>query len=64
MAIIAGTGLSRHRAASGAKAAVAEFSSYTGLPWRIDEVSLDIMLATLLAAREEACSCRQHGEPA
>lgn len=41
-----------------------EFSSYTGLPWRIDEVSLDIMLATLLAAREEACSCRQHGEPA
>jgi len=41
-----------------------EFSSYTGLPWRIDAVSLDTLLATLLEAREEACSHRLHEEPA
>ncbi|MSM38508.1 MAG: DUF1638 domain-containing protein [Geobacter sp.] len=41
-----------------------EFSSYTGLPVRIDTVSLDTMLATLLAAREEACSEGQHEESA
>ncbi|MBI5656546.1 MAG: DUF1638 domain-containing protein [Geobacter sp.] len=41
-----------------------EFSSYTGLPWRIEAVSLDTMLANLLAAQEDACSHRQHEEPA
>lgn len=30
------------------------FSSYTGLPWRVDAVSLEQMLATLLAARGQA----------
>lgn len=31
-----------------------EFSSYTGLPWRLEKVTLDTMLATLLAARTKA----------
>jgi hypothetical protein len=30
------------------------FSSYTGLPWRVDAVPLDAMLAELLAARDKA----------
>lgn len=33
---------------------LAEFSSYTGLPWRTETVTLDCMLAALLAARAEA----------
>lgn len=31
-----------------------EFSSYTGLPWRVEGVTLDNMLAALLAARDQA----------
>jgi hypothetical protein len=31
-----------------------DFSSYTGLPWRVECVTLDHMLASLLAARDEA----------
>lgn len=31
-----------------------EFSSYTGLPWRVEKVTLDTMLASLLAARTKA----------
>ncbi len=33
---------------------LAEFSSYTGLPWRVETVSLDTMLATLLEAQAAA----------
>ena len=32
-----------------------EFASYTGLPWRVETVSLDTMLASLLAAQTQAC---------
>ncbi|MBT0663681.1 DUF1638 domain-containing protein [Geobacter pelophilus] len=31
-----------------------EFSTYTGLPWRVEAVSLDTMLAALMSARTEA----------
>ena len=31
-----------------------DFSSYTGLPWRVEGVTWDHMLAALLAARDEA----------
>lgn len=31
-----------------------EFAAYTGLPWRVEAVSLDTMLSALLAARAEA----------
>ncbi|MDD5284290.1 MAG: DUF1638 domain-containing protein [Desulfuromonadaceae bacterium] len=31
-----------------------EFSSYTGLPWRVESVALDCMLAELLEARSKA----------
>jgi hypothetical protein len=40
------------------------FSSYTGLPWRVDAVSLDAMLATLLAARAKACGGATKGNTA
>ncbi|MBJ6726349.1 DUF1638 domain-containing protein [Geomesophilobacter sediminis] len=30
------------------------FSSYTGLPWRVEAVDLDVMLESLLAARAES----------
>ncbi len=39
-----------------------EFSSYTGLPLRIESVSLDSMLESLLAAQSEACSHKPHEE--
>jgi len=34
---------------------LAEFSSYAGLPWRVDRVTLDTMLSSLLSAQAEAC---------
>lgn len=36
------------------EAQMADFASYTGLPWRVEEVSLDYMLSSLLAAQAEA----------
>lgn len=33
---------------------MAEFSLYSGLPWRVEKVTLDCMLATLLEAQKEA----------
>lgn len=33
-----------------------EFSTYTGLPWRVEAVSLDNLLASLLVARGEAAN--------
>lgn len=39
-----------------------EFSAYTGLPWRVEAVSLDNMLASLLAARAEAISIKPQEE--
>ena len=41
-----------------------EFSSFSGLPWRVETVSLDRMLALLLAARVEAESLALHRESA
>ena len=38
------------------------FSSYTGLPWRVDAVSLDVMLASLRIAREKATVAATQGE--
>jgi len=38
------------------------FSSYTGLPWRVDSITLDEMLVSLLAAREKACLAAPLGE--
>lgn len=35
-----------------------EFSTYTGLPWRIEAVSLDNMLAALRSARAEALNLK------
>jgi hypothetical protein len=32
------------------------FSAYAGLPWRVEAVSLDILLASLLEARSEAAN--------
>ncbi len=39
-----------------------EFSTYSGLPWRVETVTLDSMLTALLAARAEAKFCRVAGE--
>ena len=36
---------------------MAEFSAYTGLPWRVETVTLDCMLAVLLAAQDGAKVC-------
>lgn len=41
-----------------------EFSSYTGLPWRVEAVSLDNMRASLLAARSEAVDLTSQGKSA
>jgi hypothetical protein len=38
-----------------------QFAEYTGLPWRVEEVTLDTMLQTLLDARTEA-DIREHYE--
>ena len=43
---------------------LAEFSSYSGLPWRVEAVSLDNMLSSLLAAQAEACILASHPETA
>jgi hypothetical protein len=40
------------------------FSSYTGLPWRVDTVALDAMLSSLLSTRAGACSELSEGSPA
>jgi hypothetical protein len=40
------------------------FSAYTGLPWRVDVVELDAMLASLLATRAKECSELSEGRPA
>ena len=39
------------------------FASYAGLPWRVEEVSLDDMLGSLLAARAEAGNLPAAGSP-
>jgi hypothetical protein len=39
-----------------------EFSAYTGLPWRVERVFLDTMLATLLAAQGESLKKKPAGE--
>ncbi len=38
---------------------MAAFSAYTGLPWRVETVALDCMLAALLAAQAEAKICTE-----
>ena len=41
-----------------------EFSSYTGLPWRVEKIPLDNFLEALLTARAEACILPPHEDMA
>jgi Protein of unknown function (DUF1638) len=34
-----------------------EFSAFSGLPWRVEKVALDLMLAALLQAQADAMTC-------
>lgn len=43
---------------------MAEFSAYSGLPWRIETVTLDCMLAALLEAQAKAGISKPDGESA
>jgi len=42
---------------------LAEFSAYCGLPWRVEAVTLDCMLAALLEAQDRAMACRDGEVP-
>lgn len=41
---------------------LADFSAYSGLPWRCEEIKLDNMLALLLAAERDAENYVMSGE--
>jgi len=34
-----------------------EFSAFSGLPWRVEKVTLDLMLVALLQAHADAMNC-------